>query len=157
MAVYKKATIIAEVTLLLPLLVLLLLRLYDIAVPLFYLETPLLLIFTILLFKFIYYDKVVYSAAEFCHDRIRVLNKKNLCWREIPYNDITNVTVEEISGFFYGSRKNDFKAKYICFFMTDYTNIPAVSYNNLFKQRNFFIIAYTDEAWKFFYYWYSKK
>lgn len=150
MLVNKKVTLVADLVLLLPLLVFWWMGFYDMAKAILYLSVPLMLMLTILLVKFFYYDNTVQSMVELCQDRILILSKKNCCWREIPYNVITNVAVKEIHGFFYGSRKDEFKSKYICLFLNDKKDIPIVSYPKLFRQQDFCMIAFTEELWNMF-------
>ncbi len=148
MTVCKRIALIADMTILLPLAFFIAAGFHHTAAYLFYLAIVLTPIFTGYLIFFCSCDKVVQSTVTLHHEGIRVSDKKNRCWREISYNNVKAVAVKEVFGYFYGSRKDEFKAKYICFFLNDQTEIPTVSYKNLFRQRGFFMVAYTDEFWE---------
>lgn len=101
------------------------------------------------------YEKVSQSTVDFSYDRIRVFDKHGHCWREIVYDLITDVKVEEIYGFFYGKNKENISNAYTCFFLNGETKIPEVSYAKLFTQKKFFMISYSKESFEVFNSFYS--
>lgn len=105
-----------------------------------------LLITTPLLLPGFMFNKVSQSSVSFASDQIRILDKRGVCWRSIDYNIITDVRVEEISGFFYGHNKDMFRNKYVCIFLNGETNIPNVPYKNLFAEKDFIMFGYHADA-----------
>jgi len=98
-----------------------------------------------------FFGKISQSTVRFDTDKICILDKRGKCWRTIDYNAITNVREEEISGFFYGARKEEFKAKYVCVFLNGLKIIPDVSYAKLFTDPNFIMIGYSPEVFDLLY------
>ena len=105
-----------------------------------------LLVTTPLLLPGFMFNKVSQSSVSFVSDQIRILDKRGVCWRLIDYNTITDVRVEEISGFFYGHNKDMFRNKYVCIFLNGATNIPNVPYKNLFTEKDFIMFGYHADA-----------
>ena len=95
----------------------------------------LLLITTPLMIPGFLFEKISQSTVRFAEDRIQVLDKKGICWRTIFYREITNVRIEEVSGFFYGQNQNLFRNTYICIFLNRSTSIPDVSFSKLFTVK----------------------
>ena len=91
------------------------------------------------------YDAVARRTISFGENGFCLWNKK-LCVREVPYHTITDVTAEDICGFFIGTQKENFHAKYICIYLNHAKKPPLVSYAKLFKQKNFFMIAYSEDV-----------
>lgn len=90
--------------------------------------------------------RVSQSSVEFSYDCIRVLDRKGVCWRKIPYNTISNISTESISGFFYGEDRHYTSHTYICVFLNGQIGIPEVSYDKLFAHKDFFMLHYEDSA-----------
>ena len=109
-----------------------------------------LVLSVILLYPGIAYEKTSQSKVEFATDRIRVIDNKGRCWREIAYESITNLSVEQIADFFYGRYRETFVEMYICFFLNDVKDIPKVAYNELFSSPDFFIMGYQEDALNLF-------
>lgn len=105
-----------------------------------------LLVTTPLLLPGFMFDKVSQSRVSFTTDQIHILDKRGACWRSIDYSTITDVRVEEISGFFYGHNKDMFRNKYVCIFLNGVTNIPNVPYKNLFTEKEFIMFGYHADA-----------
>lgn len=105
-----------------------------------------LLVTTPLLLPGFMFNKVSQSTVSFASDQIHILDKRGVCWRLIDYNTITDVRVEEISGFFYGHNKDMFRNKYVCIFLNGATSIPIVPYKNLFTEKDFIMFGYHPEA-----------
>ena len=94
----------------------------------------------------IVFDKVSQSTVRFVADQMYLLDKKGRCWRTIDYKRITAVRVEEVSGFFYGQNQDLFRGKYVCVFLNGLTNIPNVSYAQLFTEKDFIMFGFNEEA-----------
>ena len=107
--------------------------------------TAVIVLITICLQPGIANNKLIYSKVEFSHEGIEVKDKKG-CWRVIPYEAITNIQVEEVFGFFFGTNRERIVAKYICFYLNGEKEHPNVPYNKLFKEPNFFLMGYQDDA-----------
>lgn len=95
------------------------------------------------------FNRTSQSIVRFTDDKIQVLDSKGNCWREIDYNTITTVRAEIIADFFYGRSKKTFRFKYVCLYLNGATSIPNVSFAKLFKEKNFFMFNYNDEALHF--------
>ena len=94
----------------------------------------------------ILYYKLSQSVLMFADNSLKVCNKNGKCWRTIKYSEITDVRVKEIPGFFYGENKNTIKNKYICIFLNGIIWIPDNSFAKLFKEENFFMFAFQEQA-----------
>lgn len=105
-----------------------------------------LLIIPLALIPCLRHYKTSQSSVEILFDRIKVLSKSGVCWREIPFDLITHIGVKSISGFFYGQDRHQATHKYICLFLNGCTKIPNTTYAELFKHKDFFILYYTEEA-----------
>lgn len=92
------------------------------------------------------FDKVSQSKVRFTADQIRILDKKGTCWRTIDYCIITDVHIEEISGFFYGANKDMFRNKYVCLFLNGSINKPDAPFAKLFTEKDFVMFGYNAEA-----------
>ena len=75
-----------------------------------------------------------------------ICDKSGACWRTIKYSAITAINVQEISGFFYGQNKDMFRSKYVCVYLNGATNVPDVSFEKLFLQKDFFMFSYNLDA-----------
>ena len=104
-----------------------------------------LLMFAPLMIPYCIYDKVCQSSVEITPDSIHALDRKGHCWRTISFESVTDIQTKEISGYFYGENRYEVKEKYICFFLNGSTCIPDVSYNKLFRHKDFFLISYQEE------------
>ena len=93
------------------------------------------------------YDGICRMEAVFSEDKLCIYDKRGTCRREIAYEQITRVCVQEITGFFYGMNRDEVKHKYICFFLNGEMDIPDVSYARLFRQENFIIVGYQEELY----------
>lgn len=89
--------------------------------------------------------KAIRSKVNLTEKTIKVISEKGECWREIPYSFITEIRVEEIEGWFYGFNQELYRHKYICLFMNNNSEIPIESYKKMFLQKDFFMIAYSEE------------
>lgn len=98
----------------------------------------------ILLIPGLLYEKISQSTVEFEVNRIKVFDRCGRCWREISYSSITDIRINEVTGYFYGTNKHLFCEKHICFFLNDATDMPDVSYAKLFKNPSFFMIGYQE-------------
>ncbi len=94
----------------------------------------------------IFYCKLSQSILIFLEDHLNVCYENGKCWRTIKYNEITDVRVKEVPGFFYGENQNTIKNNYICIFLNDTTDIPDNSFAKLFKEENFFMFAFQEQA-----------
>lgn len=90
--------------------------------------------------------KTSQSSVEFSYDCIRVVDEAGACWREIPYDAISSISVENISGFFYGQDRQRANHKYICVYLNGCTRIPDVAYHELFKHKDFFMSYYQENV-----------
>ncbi|MBQ4102403.1 MAG: hypothetical protein IJC85_05915 [Oscillospiraceae bacterium] len=106
----------------------------------------LLLITTLLMIPGFLFEKISQSTVRFAEDRIQVLDKNGICWRTIFYREITNVRIEEVSGFFYGQNQNLFRNTYICIFLNGSTSIPDVSFSKIFTDKDFIMLGYHAEV-----------
>lgn len=91
-------------------------------------------------------NKLIYSQVEFSLEGIEVRDKKGFCWRVIPYETITNVQVEEVFGFFFGTNRERIVAKYICFYLNGEKTRPDVPYSKMFIAPDFFLMGYQADA-----------
>lgn len=105
-----------------------------------------LLILPLALIPCLWHYKTSQSSVEILQDRIQVLDKRGVCWREIHFDTINSMEVESISGFFYGQDRHLAKHKYICVFLHGCTKIPDAAYSKLFMLKDFFILYYTEDA-----------
>lgn len=105
-----------------------------------------LLVIPLALIPCLRHYKTSQSSVEILQDRMRVLDKRGVCWREIYFDAVTNIGVENISGFFYGQDRHQAKHTYICVFLHGCTKIPDVAYSDLFTRKDFFALYYTEDA-----------
>ena len=94
----------------------------------------------------IVYDKVSQSTVRFLTNQMCFFDKRGRCWRIIDYKEITDVRVEDVSGFFYGENQDRIKNKYVCVFLNGSKDIPKVPYRDLFNEEDFIMFGYNDEA-----------
>lgn len=120
----------------------------DIATAILF-PAGILLVTTSLLIPGLLYDKYCQVTVAFCSTQINVMNRSH-CLRSIPYSAITDVSIEEIAGFFYGRNKSQVKDRYICFFQNNLQDIPSVPYSKLFAHKSFFIVSYRKDAFDAF-------
>lgn len=92
------------------------------------------------------FGRVSQSTVFLSGDTIRFVSERGVCWRQIDYNAITDIRVEEVPGFFYGRYKKQFRSKYICLFLNNLSVIPEVSYVKLYKHDSFTMIGYSKEV-----------
>ena len=109
-----------------------------------------IILIAICLYPGIINNKIVSSKVEFSAEGIEVIDKKGCYWRIIPYEAITNVQVEEVFGFFYGTNRERISSKYICFYLNGEKNHPNVPYRKLFFEPDFFMMGYQDDAFELF-------
>lgn len=81
------------------------------------------------------------------HDGIEVLYKK-VSLRKIRWRSINCVQVRNVDGFFYGANSSSQTNTYICLFLNGNSEIPDVSYNKKFYDKNFLMISYQPELYK---------
>lgn len=102
------------------------------------------------------YDRVTQSTVIFQSKSIQISDKKGRLWREIPYDRITKSSIEDVTGFFYGSERHKAVSKYICFYLNQEKIFPALApYKKLFCGNDFFMMAHSKEAWETFIKMYS--
>lgn len=92
------------------------------------------------------FEKVSQSSIRLTENEILICDKSGACWRTIKYSAITAINVQEISGFFYGQNKDMFRSKYVCVYLNGATNVPDVSFEKLFLQKDFFMFSYNLDA-----------
>ena len=97
---------------------------------------PFVFPFGILSVLYARYDAIARRTISFGETGFCLWNKKR-CIREVPYYMITDVTEENIYGFFIGTQKENFQEKYICIYLNHANNPSFVSYAKLFKQKDF--------------------
>lgn len=115
----------------------------------FFSSAVFLLIMPFALIPCLRHYKVSQSSVEILSDRIKVLDKRGVCCREIHFDTINRIRVESIAGFFYGQDRNQSEHKYICIFLNDCTQIPNAEYDKLFKHKDFFMLYYSEDALDF--------
>lgn len=118
---------------------------HDIPIGIIF-SSAVLLITTPLLLPGFMFDKVSQSTVRFSEEGLSILDKKGVCWRSICYGAITDVRIENVSGFFYGHNKDMFQYQYVCLFLNGSTDIPHVSFAKLFNERDLIMFGYHAEA-----------
>ena len=93
-----------------------------------------------------FYYKLSQSILIFREDYLNICYENGRCWRTIKYSEITDVRVKQISGFFHGEDKATVKNNYVCIFLNDISDIPNTSFAKLFKEENFFMFAFQEQA-----------
>ncbi|MBE6748837.1 MAG: hypothetical protein E7557_06360 [Ruminococcaceae bacterium] len=104
------------------------------------------IVMMIMVTPWIFYCKLSQSILIFLEDHLNVCYENGKCWRTIKYSEITDVRVKEVPGFFYGENQNMEKNNYICIFLNGTTDIPDNSFAKLFKEENFFMFAFQEQA-----------
>ena len=92
------------------------------------------------------FDKVSQSTVRFFSHQMCLFDKRGRCWRIVNYKEITDVRVEDVSGFFYGQNQDRVKDKYVCVFLNGSMDIPNVPYRHLFNEEDFIMFGYNDQA-----------
>lgn len=100
----------------------------------------------ICLTPYLVHERVSQSVVEFTDECISVTDRHGRCWRTIRYTEISKVQVEKVTGFFFGQNKEKWCTEHICFYLTDSTDVPAVSYAKLYKHKDFFMMGYQKET-----------
>ena len=95
---------------------------------------------------YLVHERVSQSVVEFTDECISVTDRHGRCWRTIRYTEISKVQVEKVTGFFFGQNKEKWCTEHICFYLTDSTDVPAVSYAKLYKHKDFFMMGYQKET-----------
>lgn len=93
------------------------------------------------------YRKISQSSVLFEDEKLLIFDSKGRSWREIYYNQITDVYIRDIVGFFYGTNRDSIKNSYICIFLDGLQEIPNGSYASLFTHEKFLAISYQKEVY----------
>lgn len=142
----RKIAIIGEVLTALLLLIIGVLGIFADTITAIVFSLSCLSITALLMIPGFLYEKISQSNVEFTADKLRVLDRHGNCWREISYDSITAIRIDEIAGFFYGKDRDMNIEKYICFFFNDTSVIPDIPYTKLFKSKDFFVVGYQEDA-----------
>jgi len=94
--------------------------------------------------QWIFYHKTWNATVRCTQDGIEVLYKEELL-RKVSWDSIHCVQVRDVNGFFYGQDRDRVKYTYICLFLNGNANIPEVSYNRKFFEKDFLMIGYRLE------------
>lgn len=92
------------------------------------------------------YNRIWQSTVCLTDKQIQILDKRGVCWKKGTYDEISNLRVEEIVGFFYGENREKFREKYVCIFFNGLVNVPNVEFKDLFFQKDFMMFAFDAEA-----------
>lgn len=142
----RKIAIIGEVLTALLLLIIGVLGIFADAITAIVFSVLCLSITTLLMIPGFLYEKISQSNVKFTADKLRVLDRHGNCWREISYDSITTIRIDEIAGFFYGKDREMNIEKYICFFFNGTSEIPDIPYSKLYKSKDFFIVGYQENV-----------
>jgi hypothetical protein len=94
------------------------------------------------------FEKTSQSRICFMSNQICIVDTKGKCWRSVDYNTISDLRIEDITGFFYGGNKHLYRNKYICIFLNGATEIPSVPFAKLFTEKNIIMFGYHPDALK---------
>ena len=110
-----------------------------------FLSCSLMIIDVLLLLPGLMYSRICESRVDFSVDSIKILRKDH-CWREVFYDQITGIQIQEIPGFFYGKDKYTAKNTYI-FFLNERLEIPNTSFFKLFTSKDCLIVNYQEKTY----------
>ena len=94
----------------------------------------------------ILYERISGSTVVVMADKLLVVDSHEKCWREIPFNSINALTIEEIETLYVRIDYKSIKFKYICVHTNNQKDSSGIPYRVLLRKKyNMFPILFQEE------------